>query len=193
MPHMSDERTTAEVIEILGDDCARCHAALVNAIDDGDVCDDGGVEADYEYHARQLIRAIFAYIEAVTFSMKAWSAGHCMDAGIDITPQERYFATDTEHELNDRGEIVETIAKISLARNIRFALAINRKAHGKEQPFDASVEWWSCLKQAIRVRDRLTHPKMPRDLDVSGDDILNALKAKAGFEAEALRFKKNAA
>jgi hypothetical protein len=185
---MDEERTTSEVIQVLGDDCDRCHAELLAAIDKGDIRNDGSIEADYEYHARQLIRAIFAYIEAVTFSMKAWSAGRCMEADIDITPQERYFATDTEYELNDRGEVVETTAKISLARNIRFALAINRKAHRINEPFDASVEWWSCLKQAIRVRDRLTHPKMPGDLDVSGDDIVNALKAKAGFEAEALRF-----
>jgi hypothetical protein len=124
----------------------------------------------------------------VTFSIKAWSAGFCLEKGIDITPQERYFATDTEYELNDRGEVVETKSRIPLARNIRFALAILRKAHGIEESFDASVEWWGCLKNAIRVRDRLTHPKLPGDLDVSGEDILNALKAKEGFEKEALRF-----
>lgn len=192
-PHVGDNaRTTREVIQILGEDCDRCHAQLVAAIEDGEVSE-GGIEADYEYHARQLIRAIFAYIEAVTFSVKAWSAGYCMDNDVEITPQERYFATDTEYELNDRGEVVETIAKISLARNIRFALSINRKAQGVSQPFDASVEWWSCMKKAIRVRDRLTHPKMPRDLDVSGDDIVDALKAKAGFEAEILRHRENAA
>jgi hypothetical protein len=190
---MNDERTTQEVIEVLGEDCNRCHAELVATIDRGDVSDDGSVEADYEFHARQLIRAIFAYIEALTFSVKAWSAGRCMETGIDITPQERYFATDTEYELSDRGEVVETTAKISLARNIRFALAINRKAHRVEKPFDASVEWWSSLKQAIRVRDRLTHPKMPGDLDVSGDDIINALRAKTGFEKEVLRYRENEA
>ena len=91
------------------------------------------------------------------------------------------------------GEIVQTAARISLARNIRFALAINRKAHQVEQPFDASAEWWSCLKKAILVRDRLTHPKMYGDLDVSGDDIVNALKAMAGFETEIMSHKESAA
>jgi hypothetical protein len=190
---MDDERTTQEVIEVLGEDCLKCHAELLAEIDRGTVLEDGTVDADYEFHARQLIRAIFAYIEAVTFSVKAWSAGHCMEVGIDITPQERYFATDTEFEINERGDVVETISKISLARNIRFALTISRKAHRVAQPFDASVEWWSCLKQAIRVRDRLTHPKMPSDLDVSGNDIVNALKAKAGFEEEVLSYGNNAA
>ena len=185
---MDDERSTQELMEELGRDCQRCHAELMAAIDAGHVDSDGNVDADYEFHARQLIRAVFAYIEAVTFSVKAWSAWRCMEEGIDITPQERYFATDTEYEVDDRGEVVEAVAKISLARNIRFAVALNRRAHGVSEPFDASVEWWSCLKEAIRVRDRLTHPKMPQDLDVSGDDIVKVLKARDGFQAEVLRF-----
>lgn len=185
---MNNERTTQELIALLGQDCDRCHAQLIAAIDAGRADDHGDVDADYEFHARQLVRAIFAYIEAVTFSVKATSAWHCMEKGIDITPQERYFATDTEHELNDRGQIVETVAKISLARNIKFALALNRKAHRVSEPFDASVEWWSCLKETIRVRDRLTHPKMPGDLDISGEEIVKALKAKKGFEEEVLRY-----
>ncbi|MBI3800297.1 MAG: hypothetical protein HY268_25400 [Deltaproteobacteria bacterium] len=185
---MDEERTTQELMEVLGRDCDRCHAALVAVIDAGEVDVDGNVDADYEFYARQLIRAIFAYIEATTFSVKAWSAWRCMEEGIEITPQERYFATDTEYELNDRGDVVEAVAKVSLARNIRFALALNRKAHKVPEPFDASVEWWSCLKEAIRIRDRLTHPKMPEDLDVSGEDIVKVLKAKKGFEDEVLRF-----
>jgi len=184
---MEDERSTKEIIETLGEDCERCHAELIAAIDAGERNADGTVSADYEYHARQLIRAIFAYIEAATFSVKAWSAGYCMDHDIDITPQERYFATDTEYELNEKGEVVEAVAKISLSRNVRFAIAMIRKAHSIKEPFNASVEWWSQLKKAIKVRDRFTHPKLPGDLDISGEDILNALGAMRGFENEVLR------
>lgn len=90
--------------------------------------------------------------------------------------------------LAGEGIVVESTAKISLAKNIRFAIALKRKAHKVLEPFDASVEWWSCLKEAIRIRDRLTHPKMPEDLDVTGDDIVKVLKAKKGFEDEASRF-----
>jgi hypothetical protein len=183
-----DERTTQEIIEQLGQDCDLCHTALLAAIDAGEVDAEGNVDADYEFHARQLIRSIFAYIEAVTFSVKAWSASRCVGEGIDITPQERSFAIDTEYRLNDQGEVVKSTAKISLARNIRFALSLNRKAHEVMEPFDASIEWWSCLREAIRIRDRLTHPQLPGDLDVSGDEIVIALKAKEGFETEVLRY-----
>ena len=185
---MDSEITTATVIELLGDDCERCHGELVASIDAGKVADDGSVDADYGYHARRLVRAIFAYIEATTFSVKAAAAWKCIEEDIEITPFERYFATDTEHELNDRGEVVEAVAKISLARNIRFALNLNRKARYATEPFDPTVEWWSCLKEAIKIRDRLTHPKWPSDLAISGAEIVKVLKAKNGFEEELLRF-----
>jgi hypothetical protein len=184
---MDDESTTSEVIELLGEDCDRAHEELMAVIDAGHRDAEGNVEADYEFKARQFVRAVFAYIEAVTFSVKASSAWRCMESGIDISPQERYFAVDIEYELDDRGEITETVAKISLARNIRFALALNRRSHNIAKPFDASVEWWCCLKEAIKIRDRLTHPKWPADLNVSGDEILKVVKAKVGFEWELLR------
>jgi len=183
---MDEERTTQEVIELLGQDCERCHTELLASIDAGEIDANGNVDADYEFHARQLVRAFFAYIEALTFSVKASSAWRCLKEEIDITPQERYFAADMEYEINDRGGVVETTAKISLARNIRFALALNRKAHKVSEPFDPSVEWWSCMKEAIRIRDRLTHPKWPTDLDISGEEIMKVLKARHGLEEELL-------
>jgi hypothetical protein len=59
---MSD-RTTSELIETLGDDIDRCHRELIVSIDAGEVTLNGDVDADYEYQARHLIRAIFAFIE----------------------------------------------------------------------------------------------------------------------------------
>jgi hypothetical protein len=184
------ERTTEELINILGSDCQRCHKALIRAIDNGHRDKHGHLSParSFDFYSRQFVRAAFAYIEAVTFSVKISSAATCMDKDIDITPQERYFAADTECEINEKGVVIETTARISLARNIRFAIALNRRAHGIAESFDASVEWWSCMKSAIKLRDRLTHPKYPDDLDISGDEIVQVVKAKSGLEAEVLHF-----
>lgn len=179
---MEQERTTQEVMETLGEDYDRCHKAIVQCIDEGEKDEDGNVVADYEFFARQLIRAAFAYIEAVTFSVKAHSAGQCMERGLNISPEERYFATDVEFELNEKGEVVERNARISLARNVRFAIMLKERVWQVPKKFDPSVEWWSCFKAAIRIRDRLTHPKLPGDLDVTPEELLTVMKAKRGFE-----------
>lgn len=46
---------------------------------------------------------------------------------------------------------------------------------------DFSSEWWSSLKKSIKVRDRLMHPRMPNDLDVSDDEVQDTIKAMEGF------------
>ncbi len=88
------ERTTSELIETLGDDIDRCHRELMGSIDDGNVDPNGDVHADYECHARQLIRAIFAFVEAVTFSVKVKAAEYCLNHNRDISDAERFFAAD---------------------------------------------------------------------------------------------------
>ncbi|MDB5307740.1 MAG: hypothetical protein JWO38_1942 [Gemmataceae bacterium] len=182
------ERTTRELIEALGEDVSRCHRELIASIDAGERDPNGDVHANYEYHARQLIRAIFAFIEAVTFSVKVKAAEYALRHKRPITDAERFFAVDIEHMLSDRGEIVERPAHIRLGDNIRFAFALQEKALGVAKQFDPSIEWWSCLKSSIKVRDRLTHPKFPGDIDVSGDEIVTALKAYKGFSNQAMLY-----
>ena len=183
-----DERTTSELIETLGDDVFRCHGELLASIDEGTIDPNGGVYADYEYHARHLVRAIFTFIEAVTFSVKAHAAQYCLEHDRDISPSERFYSIDIEYILTDKGEVVERAAHIKLADNIRFAFALQEKALGLSTKFDASVKWWSCLKSSIKVRDRLTHPKLPGDIDVSGDEIVAALEAYEGFKQQVMYY-----
>jgi hypothetical protein len=186
------ERTTRELIETLGDDIDRCHASLIKAIDDNEIDKDGSVSvsADHEHHARNLVRAILAFIEAVTFSVKVSCIERCLNKGIAVSDHERYLTVEIDSELNEKGEIIERPARIRLTNNIRFAFRLVEKAYGKPSTFDPASEWWSCLRETIRVRDRLTHPRMPEDVDVSGDEIVKALKAKAGFTEVLLAHKK---
>ena len=178
------EPTTAELIETLGDDVTRCHKALVDAIDEGEIDADGSVDADYEYHARMLIRSIFAYIEGVTFSVKVKAAELCLKNGVDITDGERFFAIDLDFILANNGDVKERPAHIRTADNVRFAFRLQEKAHGLSTKFDPSAGWWSDFQAAIRVRDRLVHPKMPGDLDVNGDEIVQALTAYKGYNSQ---------
>lgn len=184
---MDEERTTAELIEKLGHDIDRCHSELIRSIDDGETESDGSVSADYEYHARQLIRAILAYVEGITFSVKIRAVAQCLDSGIEVSDHERYLAGEIDADLADSGEVVERPAKLRLASNIRFAFRlVERATHGKFKFEASSSSWWAALRQTIKVRDRLTHPRLPQDIDVSGEEIVAALEARVGFESTLL-------
>src|SRR5438093_13712317 len=118
------ERTTQELIEKLGNDVDRCHAGLIQCIDAGDTASDGSVTADYEYHARQLIRAILAYVEGVTFSVKLSAVAKCLESGIGVSDHERYLAAEIDADVDDKGNVVERPAKLHLASNMRFAFQL---------------------------------------------------------------------
>lgn len=185
---MDAGRTTRELIEALGEDYDRCYREILKSFGDGTIYADGNLDADYEFQARQLVRAVFAYIEGVTFSMKTSAAWKCMQDGVEITPQERYIAAEVEYRINDKGEVVERPAQVTLTRNIRFTFALTEKAHKIPAQFDPSIEWWSCLKEAIKVRNRLTHPRMPEDLDISPEELIKTIKAKNGFDKLLMRY-----
>ena len=178
-----DESTSA-VIETLADDVDRCYQTLFKSFDEGTWDSDGLLDADYEYHARMLIRAIFAYIEGVTFSVKAYAAHMCLERDIEISDAERFFAIDLEFLISSNGEVKERSAHIRLADNVRFAFHLQEKALELEQAFDPKQGWWSDFKASTRVRDRLMHPKMPGDLNVSGDEITQAQRAFNGFNEQ---------
>ena len=178
------EPTTAELIETLGDDVARCHKTLVDAIDEGEIDADGSVDADYEFHARMLIRSIFAYIEGVTFSLKVKAAEQCLKNGVDITDGERWFAIELDFVLANNGDVKTRPAHIRTADNVRFAFRLQEKAQGLSTKFDPSAGWWSDFQAAIKVRDRLVHPKMPGDLNVNGDEICQVLAAYNGYHSQ---------
>jgi hypothetical protein len=176
------ERTTKELIETLGADFQRCYGNIIQSFDEGTIDEKGLLDADYEFHARQLIRAAFAYIEAVTFSVKITAATHCLERRVGISPEERAFAADVDFDVDAKGVVVERTARIKLTRNIRFAFALYERARNIQPPFDPSSEWWCHLRESIRVRDRLMHPRLPEDLDVSPNELINTIKAKQGFD-----------
>jgi hypothetical protein len=184
------ERTTKELIEKLGNDINRCHDSIIQAMDNEEVDNYDKVSANYEYHARQLIRSILAYIEGITFSVKVTSVDRCLAAGINVSDHEKYLAVEVDSDLNDKGEIIERPSKLRLTSNVRFAFRLLEKASRNPLKFDPSSEWWSCFCETVRVRDRLMHPRWPQDLDVSPDDILKALKARDGFDKVLLSAKR---
>lgn len=85
-----EERTTAELIDTLGKDIDRCYRGLDGSIKRGKRNTDGTIEAKYEYHARQMIRAI-ASGSLLAFSSRSPSlasgavAAGCGTAGVILS------------------------------------------------------------------------------------------------------------
>lgn len=177
-----DERTTGDLLLVLESDYKRCYSLLLARIDEGERLEGGSVSADYEFEARQLFRAAFAYIEGATYILKMEAIFNCEEKGIELTPQQRHLIFEADFDLNEKGKVIKRRAKISLLKNIRFAFAVFAEANGIISQFNPSEEWWFLLRKAILVRDRLMHPRDPSDLDVTPAETTIVVRAKAGFD-----------
>jgi hypothetical protein len=178
----SDDRSTGEVIEVLGDDIDRCFEAVMKCIKEGKKLDDGCTELlpDYDFHARQFIRSVFAFLEGAAFVVRVWAAAH-LDRLNRIEQDELLTALEMRSDLDGTGQVVTTKAKIPMSRMLKFTFALLDRLHEGPPKLDTSQEWWSCLQSSMRVRDRIMHPKLPSDLDVSVEEVVSASKAEVGF------------
>ena len=83
--------------------------------------------------------------------------------------QEFAFA-EKSYAVSDNGQIQEQIRFVSIPSMIRLTTQIAEQLD-TELEIDFGVVGWADLKQAIKVRNRITHPKSISDLDISDTDI----------------------
>lgn len=134
-----------------------------------------------QFARRNYVRAVSAFIEAWINSTK----NLCRSAaGVAITPfseAELALLRDVSFELSDRGEAIEKPKFMKFDQNFRFAFASYAKLHGSELKLPTAEQGWELLRQFVKVRNRLTHPRNLADLTVSDDELRNIEKATDWF------------
>lgn len=120
---------------------------------------------------RMRVRALFATLEALIYVWKQMALEYHPDPDCKVLTQvEIGYAQEQEFKLNDKGQIETAQAKIPLWKDIRFAYRLLAKAGNVPSELDVSGTGWEGLQKAIKVRDRITHPKSTRDLVLTEDE-----------------------
>jgi hypothetical protein len=121
---------------------------------------------------RILIRSVFSYIEAITYSIKALILSDPDSS--KLSEGEKVFASELTYDLKSNGDVVIRPTKIQLTSNVRFTFKIFSKIFGSWTELDTAGQGWECLQRSIKVRDRITHPKTSSDLAISDVEIVEA-------------------
>jgi hypothetical protein len=174
----------SDMIIVLAEDFDRCHKNVVNAITDARQSNE---PMDDQFHARQLIRSLFALVEGVTFAIKMYALAEVEVTGGPISDAERALACEERYQINNQGEAIITSAHIRLKENIRFAFHLFSKVSDTPSNLDVQSEWWNSLVRSIKVRDRLMHPRSPEDLTIYPKETLAAADAERGFREAVYR------
>ena len=110
---------------------------------------------------RNYVRAVFAFVEgrchvlrgfAVHSKTEKWTIG------------ELAFLQDKTFRLTDNGVVQELIASPPLLAQVRFSLDLSRRGTRHLKQIDYSGGGWQALQRAVRIRNRLTHPRMSDDI-----------------------------
>jgi hypothetical protein len=134
--------------------------------------------ADAQNAIRRLyVRIFITMIESAVATIKTevlQDAEHLSDA-------ERTILRDITFDLNDKGEPVERPLHPPLLSSLKFSLRMFTQTHQLRSKPDYSGRGWQAIQEVVRLRNRLTHPKLVEDLQVSESDLSAVDEAEAWF------------
>lgn len=143
--------------------------------------------SDMQTEKRSYIRAVFAFIEGTTFMMKQQALLKCPDC---FSEAEKTLLLEESYDLNDKGEIRVLNSKLRTPQNIIFSFKALARSEGICNKFDTGVTGWEDLNKALKIRHRLTHPKLTSDLNVSADDLIKVFKAHDFYQESVIEILK---
>jgi hypothetical protein len=129
-------------------------------------------EADTPSNRRDTIRATFSAIEGVHWMLKTSVLEDTVNL---LTIHEIAAMSEETYSVSDSGKVESLPRFIPLTASIRLLVAALQKLKPDYQ-VDFQHSGWAALKQAVRVRNRLVHPKTIKDLEVSDADLGAAVR-----------------
>ena len=112
---------------------------------------------------RSYCRSIFVLIEAAAEWMKRYTV-YCHYPG-----------------MLGEGEKKESEKRNGALLGVFVALDLFANTSGAETPLQKDSKEWVVLKSAIKIRNRITHPKFARDIEISDDDLSQLRETKEIF------------
>lgn len=150
----------------------------------GDVIEAAGIweQRGDELSHRLYVRTVFAAVEGIIQVMK--SAALLFD-GLNeprtLSPEETALLKEEDPQIVHGGSVEIRKKRISLLPNFEFALHTYARVRHQNAKIDKRGAGWQSLQQAIRIRDRLTHPHTLEDLSVSVAELQVVEKAMEFF------------
>lgn len=132
---------------------------------------------------RLMVRTAFAFIEGMTYSLKVLALTY-KHSNQPLTIAEQLYAQEQEPTINQHGVASLRKAKITTLVNIKFAFALLNKAIGGDFILDISGLGWQSVQKAIKVRDRLMHPKQASCVYVSDEEAQAAVISYLWFDQQ---------
>ncbi len=124
---------------------------------------------DTETTRRDLVRTTFAAVEGVTWDYQQFIWRVANDIA-PLSPIMELAFGQKSYTVDEKGHLQEVTRFIPIPAMIRLTTRLACELC-PELLIDFGEQGWSDLKLAIKVRNRITHPKNLTDLKISDGDI----------------------
>lgn len=146
---------------------------------DADACEAELKSTGSAIAKRNFVRALFAWIEAVSYLMRQYVL---KGVRTEVLTEESMLillaASERSFYIDGKGDIVEQRLKTRTSNLLLFSLKAFAERLGLSLTVDKGGRNWQAYSHALRIRDRLTHPKASDDLELTEGDIEVVREAK---------------
>ena len=150
-----------------------------------DVEDAKKLDADFfpeSFIKRTYTRSFFSMVEGITYQLKKIALQANKEANV-FEAFEIALLEERAGHLADNGVAKDRNAKLRLLPNLQFAIRAAAKALNLNFILNKG-SGWEALDDAVKIRDRITHPKTTESLLISDNDMRVLGQANAWFRDE---------
>lgn len=156
---------------------------LVALSDDLERAEKDLIANEDSYSRRNHIRALFAMVEGSIYILKQTVLVAASSGTGPFSRAELAVLREETFDLKDNGHARTQKKFLKVAANLRFTKRCLEKAFGYSLEFNATPTSWDDFTNAIKIRNRVTHPKGLQDFEVSKEESELARRVGHWFTA----------
>jgi hypothetical protein len=119
---------------------------------------------------RSLVRTHFAMIEGVSFQLRQITLASLIDTDF-LTPEEIVLLREKRYSIDNTGSPKAQETFHSFLPNLLFSIRCYLKNHGALYTVNMTGDGWAAMQRAIKIRNRVTHPKNSESLELTTQDL----------------------
>lgn len=177
-----------ETSEQLLPDVARCHDALKPIVESYPNPTPAQRE-EVQFWLRMYTHAVFALVEGVSYVIRQSAIALHKEGQLPLSPGEWFVLLEKRYSLRN-GKLRDSDAFNGVLDNLHLAFGLFPRAFGVGFNLDTGDHRYRAFRQAIELRNLITHPKHPEDLKLSSEAISSLGVGVKWFSSEGVRMLK---
>ena len=124
-----------------------------------------------DFWRRSLIRLCTSLFESEIFILKNRLISYCDKNSIPFKPELRLTLEGKKYTVESSGKLKSNYLSIKLTDDIRFTFQTYMDIRGFQLSSSFNDNGWNDLKETIKIRNRITHPKSTVEQEINTSEI----------------------